>query len=78
MFHQGTQKGGWNSSYTKQVMVRENRKINARVNNLYRTKRTYQRWQHTEEEPGALDLYTHQNVEEGENVLCYLIFTLNV
>ncbi|XP_067023592.1 uncharacterized protein [Acropora muricata] len=78
MFHQGTQKGGWKSSYTKQVMVRENREIYARVNNLYRTKRTYQRWQHTEEEPGALHLYTHQNVEEGENVLCYLIFTLNV
>ncbi|XP_067025668.1 uncharacterized protein [Acropora muricata] len=78
MFHQGTQKGGWKSSYTKQVMVRENRKIYARVNNLYRTKRTYQRWQHTEEEPGALHLYTHQNVEEEENVLYYLIFTLNV
>ena len=38
MFHQGTQKGGRKSSYTKQVMERENRKIYARVNNLYRNK----------------------------------------
>ena len=41
MFHQGTQKGGRKSSYTKQVMENENRKIYARVKNLYRTKRTY-------------------------------------
>ncbi|XP_022796783.1 uncharacterized protein LOC111335191 [Stylophora pistillata] len=65
MFHQGTQKGGRKSSYTKQVMEKEYRKIYARVNNLYRTKRTYQSSGHTEVDPGALHLYTHQNLEEG-------------
>lgn len=65
MFHQGTQKGGRKSSYTKQVMEKENRKIYARVNKLYRTKRTYQSSGHTEEDPGPLHLYTHQNLEEG-------------
>ena len=72
MFHQGTQKGGRKSSYTKQVMEKENRKIYARVNNLYRTKRTYQRSGHTEEDLGALHLYTHQHLEEGQNVLYQL------
>lgn len=65
MFHQGTQKRGRKSSYTKQVMEKENRKIYARVNNLYRTKRTYQRSGHTDEDLGALHLYTHQHLEEG-------------
>ena len=64
MFHQVTQKGGGKSSYTKQVMENENRKIYARVNNLYRTKRAYQRGGHTEEDPGALHLYIHQSTAE--------------
>ena len=65
MFHQGTQKGGRNSSYTKQVMEKENRKIYARVKDLYRTKRAYRRRAHTENDAGALHLYTRQNLEEG-------------
>ena len=39
MFHPATQKGGRDTSYTTQVMEKENRKIFARVNNLYRVKR---------------------------------------
>ena len=46
-------------------MEKENRKIYARVNNLYRTKRTYEINAHTEEDLGAPHLYTHQNLEEG-------------
>ena len=40
MFHRATKKGGRNSSYTTQVMEKENCKIYARVNRLSRTKRT--------------------------------------
>ena len=41
MYHRATQKGGRNSHYTRQVLEKENRKMFARVNDLYRTKRMY-------------------------------------
>ena len=66
MFHRATQKGGRNSSYTKQVMEKENRKIYARVNSLSRTKRSYQKKeQDLDDSAGSLNMYSHQNQEEG-------------
>ena len=44
---------------------KENKKIYARVNNFYRKKRAYWRTGYTEDDPGALHLYSHQNLKEG-------------
>lgn len=65
MFHQATQKGGRSSCYTWQVMEKENRKIFARVNNLYRTKRGYQKKEQMEQDAASLSMYSHENQEEG-------------
>jgi len=65
MFHRATQKGGRNTSYTTQVMEKENRKIFARVNNLYRVKRAYQRKDTAAHEMASINTYSHQNQEEG-------------
>ena len=66
MFHRATKKGGRNSSYTTQVMEKENCKIYARVNRLSRTKRSYQKKEpDLDDSPGSLNMYSHQNQEEG-------------
>ena len=66
MFHRATQKGGRNSSYTEQVMEKENCKIYARVNGLSRRKRSYQKKEpDLDDSPGSLNMYSHQNQEEG-------------
>ena len=66
MFHRATQKGGHNSSYTKQVTEKENCKIYATVNRLSRTKRSYQKKEpDLDDSPGSLNMYSHQNQKEG-------------
>ncbi|CAH3154023.1 unnamed protein product, partial [Porites lobata] len=68
MFHRATQKGGRNSHYTRQVMEKENRKIFARVNDLYRTKRMYQKKDNDEgrdESAGSIRMYDINDIEEG-------------
>ena len=66
MFHRVTKKGGRNSSYTTQVMEKDNCKIYARVNRLSRTKRSYQKKEpDLDDSPGSLNMYSHQNQEEG-------------
>lgn len=65
MFHRATQKGGRSSCYTWQVMEKENRKIFARVNNLYRTKRGYQKKEQMEQDAASLSMYSHENKKEG-------------
>ena len=60
MFHRATQKGGRNSSYSKQVMEKENFKIYARANKLCRTKKP-----DLDDPPGSLNMYCHQNQKEG-------------
>ena len=46
-------------------MEKENRKIFARVNNLYRVKRAYQRKEAEAHEMASINTYSHQNQEEG-------------
>lgn len=68
MFHRATQKGGRNSHYTRQVMEKENRKILARVNDLYRTRRMYQKKDNDEdrnESAGSIRMYGINDTEEG-------------
>ena len=66
MFHRATQNRGRNSSYTTQVMEKENCKIYARVNRLCRTKRSYQKKEpDLDHSPGSFNMYSHQNQEEG-------------
>lgn len=62
MFHRATQKGGRQMKYTIQVMEKENRKLFARVHNLYRTKRGYNK--KSTEDRGSLTTY-NDNEEEG-------------
>ena len=68
MFHRATQKGGRTSHYTRQVTEKENRKIFARVNDLYRTKRMYQKKDNNEdrnESAGSIRMYDINDIEEG-------------
>ena len=68
MFHRATQKGGRNSDYTRRVMEKENRKIFASVNDLYRTKRMYQKTYNDEdrnESAGSIRMYDINDIEEG-------------
>ena len=68
MFHRATQKGGRNSHYTRRVMEKENRKIFASVNDLYRTKRMYQKTYNDEdrnESAGSIRMYDINDIEEG-------------
>lgn len=64
MFHRGTQKGGRHTMYTCQVMEKENRKIFARVHDLFRIKRGYNKKENVEEDSGSLTTYS-TNSEEG-------------
>ena len=68
MFHRATQKGGRNSHYTRRVMEKENRKLFASVNDLYRTKRMYQKTYNDEdrnESAGSIRMYDINDIEEG-------------
>ena len=68
MYNRATQKGGRNSHYTRQVMEKENRKIFARVNDLYRTKRMYQKTYNDEdrnESAGSIRMSDINDTEEG-------------
>ena len=66
MFHRATQKGGRNSSYSKQVMEKQNLKIYARANRLCRTKKSYQtKKPDLDDPPGSLNMYSHKNLKEG-------------
>ena len=62
-FHRATIKGGRNKSYTSQAMEKENQKIFARANNLYRVKRAYQRKGAAANEVASINPYSHQNQE---------------
>ena len=64
MFHRGTQKGGRHAKYTCQVMEKENRKIFARVHDLFLIKRGYNKKENVEEDSGSLTTYS-TNSEEG-------------
>ena len=61
-------KEGETRTTQRQVMEKENRKIFARVNDLYRTKRMYQKKDNDEdrnESAGSIRMYDINDIEDG-------------